>query len=120
MPTWADLTADAQYRKRIRELEGRIAELESDSFYIAGYEKGAARVAELEAALHDVEQEAAELRYIGDGLQSGASRLGEYIERGDSAPYEVAMACAEVRDYVAQWTDTRTGYAVSKEKNLDD
>lgn len=59
------------------------------------------------------DQETAELRYIGDGLQSAASRLADYVERGDKAPYEVAMACHEARDFVEQWTAARVGYATS-------
>lgn len=47
------------------------------------------------------------LQTVGDRLQSGASRLGEYVERDANAPYEVAMACLEVRSDVERWTEIR-------------
>lgn len=66
-----------------------------------------------------VSQETAELRYIGDGMQSAASRMAEWIRNvgskvhGRELPYEVYMAALEAEDYVAQWTDARIGYATS-------
>ena len=64
-------------------------------------------------------QELAELRYIGDGLQSAASRMAEWIAaftdtRIMAMPYEVRMAALEARDYVEQWTDARVGYATER------
>lgn len=59
------------------------------------------------------DQETAELRHIGDGMQSAASRMAEWIRRvhNDDAPYEVHLAALEAEDYIAQWTDARIGYA---------
>lgn len=63
-------------------------------------------------------QETAELRHIGDALQSAASRMAEWIRNLPDGsvriPYEVHMAAIEAEDYVDQWTAARVGYATAR------
>lgn len=55
------------------------------------------------------EGELADLRAVGDQLQSAASRLAEYVSSldYDEVPYEVSMAVSEARRAVADWTALR-------------
>jgi hypothetical protein len=62
------------------------------------------------------DQETAELRYIGDKMQSQASRVLAWLEPkavDGYTPYEVSMAMVELKESIEDWTHARIGYATS-------
>jgi hypothetical protein len=71
-------------------------------------------------SIDSARQESAEYRWIGDLMQSEASRLAEWAEEAMQKhpttlemPYEVRMALLGLKDAIAQWTDVRIGYAMT-------
>jgi hypothetical protein len=61
----------------------------------------------------DLEAELADLRAVGDEIQSAASRMATHllIDPEASPPYEVEMAAREARSAVDRWTELRKGVA---------
>lgn len=65
-------------------------------------------------------QELAELRGLGDHMQSEADRLLAWVNEARQKhsttlemPYEVEMAALGLRDAIERWTSTRIDYALN-------